>query len=151
MAKLPSMAKLSSRVKLVWVVAVSGLVVSFAAAAAQPVAINQTQCLTAKETRDTVAQKLVVSPAAALRTARTSAGGGQALLARLCRRDGGLIYQFSILRPDGKVVRLTLDAVAGKVVRRREGAAPRRGLKPANEQPVEQEAPVERPPGKTGL
>jgi hypothetical protein len=37
-----------------------------------------------------------------------------------------LVYHFAILRPDGKVVRLTLDAVTGKVERRHEGAGPRR-------------------------
>ena len=109
------------------------------------------QCLSAKETREAVAQKLVMSPAAALRAARASTGGGQAVLARLCRREGGFIYQFAILRPDGKVVRLTLDAVTGRVMRRREQAGQRKSARPVNEQLPDAEAPAERVPGKTAL
>ncbi|CAH1656844.1 hypothetical protein CHELA1G11_13143 [Hyphomicrobiales bacterium] len=110
------------------------------------------QCLSAKETRDAVAQKLVVSPAAALRAARAATGGGQAVQARLCRNDSNaLIYQFAILRADGKVVRLTLDAVSGKIMRRREHVGQRKGAKPVNEQPSDSATPTAPPPGKSGL
>ena len=109
------------------------------------------QCLSAKETREAVAQKLVISPAAALRAARASTGGGQAVLARLCRRETGFIYQFAILRPDGKVVRLTLDAVTGRVMRRREQAGQKKSARPVNEHLPDAEAPTERAPGKASL
>ncbi|MBX3537398.1 MAG: PepSY domain-containing protein [Chelatococcus sp.] len=110
------------------------------------------QCLSAKETRDAVAQKLVVSPAVALRAARASTGGGQAVQARLCRNDSNaLIYQFAILRADGKVVRLTLDAVSGKVMRRREHVGQRKNAKPVNEQPPDSTTPAAPAPGKSGL
>jgi hypothetical protein len=102
------------------------LALCLAVAAAQPATAASQGCLSPRETREIVARKAVMQPAAALRVARSSAGGGQALQARLCHGEAGLVYHFAILRPDGKVVRLTLDAVTGKVARRQEGLSPRR-------------------------
>ncbi len=39
---------------------------------------------------------------------------GEALGARLCRLEEMLIYEISVLRSDGRVVKLLFDAVTGK-------------------------------------
>ena len=53
--------------------------------------------------------------AAAMRTARARMPG-TVVRARLCRGSDGLVYVLTVLARDGKVARLTVDAVKGTLV-----------------------------------
>jgi hypothetical protein len=57
----------------------------------------------------------LVSLAAAMRTARARMPG-TVVRARLCRGSEGLVYVLTVLARDGKVARLTVDAVKGTLV-----------------------------------
>src|SRR5262245_43521492 len=72
-------------------------------------------CLSQDETREAVAKRSVVSPVSAIRSARAATGGAEIIRARLCRHEGGLVYQIATLRKDGKVQRVTIDGASGKV------------------------------------
>jgi len=71
-------------------------------------------CLREAEIREEVAAKRVVRQVVALRAA-AAAIGGEAVRARLCRQESGLVYVITVLRRDGKVVRVSVDAASGKV------------------------------------
>jgi uncharacterized membrane protein YkoI len=58
----------------------------------------------------------VVDPARALDIARKAVPGSEVLRAALCREPDILLYQFIVLKTDGRVVRVTIDARSGKVV-----------------------------------
>lgn len=75
----------------------------------------QEGCLTQDEIREEVAQRRVVTQVTALRTARSQIGG-EAVRARLCRADGGLVYVITALKRDGKVIRVLVDALSGKLI-----------------------------------
>jgi uncharacterized membrane protein YkoI len=53
--------------------------------------------------------------AAAMRTARARMPG-TVVRARLCRGSDGLVYVLTVLARDGKVARITVDAVKGTLV-----------------------------------
>lgn len=72
-------------------------------------------CLTADEIREEVSQRRVVTQVTALRAARSQIGG-EAVRARLCRRETGLVYVITSLKRDGKVIRVLVDAPSGKVI-----------------------------------
>lgn len=86
-----------------------------AAAPAQAAAVKTHGCLTEAEIREEVSAKRVIPQVAALRTARSQVGG-EAVRARLCRSDGGLVYSITALKRDGKVVRVFVDAASGRIV-----------------------------------
>jgi hypothetical protein len=69
---------------------------------------------TAHDTGHAEAGKLVPL-AAAMRTARARMPG-TVVRARLCRGNDGLVYVLTVLARDGKVARLTVDAVKGTLV-----------------------------------
>ncbi len=73
------------------------------------------RCLTADEIREEVAQRRVVSQVTALRTARSQIGG-EAVRARLCKGEAGLVYVITALKRDGKVIRVIVDAPSGKII-----------------------------------
>lgn len=75
-------------------------------------------CLSDAELREEVAAKRALPQAQALRLAR-GAVAADPVRARLCRRDGVLVYVITALAKDGKVTRLTLDAASGKVLGQR--------------------------------
>lgn len=95
-------------------VVVPCLVLAAPAAVAQARPAESSTCLREAEIREEVAAKRVVRQVVALRAAR-AAIGGEAVRARLCRHDGGLVYVITVLRRDGKVVRVSVDAATGKV------------------------------------
>jgi uncharacterized membrane protein YkoI len=74
-------------------------------------------CLSESEIREEVAAKRVIAQVAALRAAR-AAGGGEVVRARLCRGEKGLVYAITSLKRDGKVLRIEVDAVTGRLVER---------------------------------
>jgi uncharacterized membrane protein YkoI len=75
-------------------------------------------CLSDSELRDEIAAKRAIPQASALRAAR-SAVSAEPVRARLCRRDGALVYVITALAKDGKVTRITLDAETGRVIGQR--------------------------------
>jgi uncharacterized membrane protein YkoI len=72
-------------------------------------------CLDQKERRAEIESGRVVRLATALRAARSKVAG-TLVRARLCRSNDGLVYVLTVLARDGKVTRLTVDAVKGTPV-----------------------------------
>ena len=72
-------------------------------------------CLDQKERRAEVESGHVVRLDTALRAARSKMSG-TLVRARLCRSNDGLVYMLTVLARDGKVARLTVDAVKGSLV-----------------------------------
>jgi len=72
-------------------------------------------CLDQKERRAEIESGRVVRLATALRAARSKVPG-TLVRARLCRSNDGLVYVLTVLARDGKVARLTVDAVKGSLV-----------------------------------
>jgi uncharacterized membrane protein YkoI len=72
-------------------------------------------CLDQKERRAEYDTGKVVRLGAAIRAAR-SRMAGTVVQARLCRGKDGLVYVLTVLARDGKVARLTVDAVKGSLV-----------------------------------
>lgn len=71
-------------------------------------------CLSADEMHDAVAARNAVQPTVAHRRAR-EAEAGDILRMRLCRDDGVLHYHVTVLKRDGRVARVTIEASSGKV------------------------------------
>jgi uncharacterized membrane protein YkoI len=72
-------------------------------------------CLDQKERRAVSESHKLVSLAVAMRAAK-SRMPGTIVQVRLCRRDDRLVYVLTVLAHDGKVARLTVDAVKGTLV-----------------------------------
>jgi uncharacterized membrane protein YkoI len=72
-------------------------------------------CLDQKERRAEIESGRVVRLATASRAARSKVPG-TLVRARLCRGNDGLVYVLTVLARDGKVARLTVDAVKGTLV-----------------------------------
>ena len=75
---------------------------------------RQRVCFGPAETRDTVAAHRLAEPFRALR-----AGGqqGEALRAKLCRwRKDEFVYEISVLRRDGRILHLYMNAQSGQAV-----------------------------------
>ena len=72
-------------------------------------------CLDQKERRAEIESGRVVRLDTALRAARSKMPG-TLVRARLCRSNDGLVYVLTVLARDGKVARLTVDAVKGTLV-----------------------------------
>jgi uncharacterized membrane protein YkoI len=73
-------------------------------------------CLTAAQAREVVAAHRLAEP---FRVMQTTARHFQAeaLRAKLCRRKDELVYEITLLRRDGRVIHVSLNAVSGKIVR----------------------------------
>jgi uncharacterized membrane protein YkoI len=78
-------------------------------------ATDMPPCLSAGETQEVVAGNRVVAPASAVASARRAVPGGDVLRAALCRRAEHLIYRITVLRKDGRLVQVTIDAPSGRV------------------------------------
>jgi uncharacterized membrane protein YkoI len=72
-------------------------------------------CLDQKERRAEYDSGKVVHLATAIRVAKSRIAG-TVVRARLCRGKDGLVYVLTVLARDGKVTRLTVDAVKGTLV-----------------------------------
>jgi uncharacterized membrane protein YkoI len=72
-------------------------------------------CLDQKERKSESDTNHLVRLGAAMRVARTRMPG-TVVRARLCRGNDGLVYVLTVLARDGKVARLTVDAVKGTLV-----------------------------------
>ena len=72
-------------------------------------------CLDQKERRAETASGEVVRLAAAIHAAK-SRMAGTVVQARLCHGQDGLVYVLTVLARDGKVARITVDAVKGALI-----------------------------------
>src|ERR1700752_1926783 len=72
-------------------------------------------CLDQRERRAEIESGHVVRLDTALRAAKGRVPG-TLVRARLCRSNDGLVYVLTVLARDGKVARLTVDAVKGSLV-----------------------------------
>jgi uncharacterized membrane protein YkoI len=80
-----------------------------------PVGAETVHCLDQKERRAEAETGHLVRLDAAMRVARNRMPG-TVVRARLCRAGDGLVYVLTVLAHDGKVGRLTVDAVKGMLV-----------------------------------
>jgi len=71
-------------------------------------------CLDQRERRAEAGK--LIPLATAIRAVRTRMPGSTVVRARLCRGSEGLVYVLTVLARDGKVARLTVDAVKGTLV-----------------------------------
>jgi len=76
-------------------------------------------CLSAQETRDSVAAHQLREPLTLLRDAARETRA-EPLKSRLCRWDEQLVYEMSLLRRDGRVLRVFVDAASGQKIPARE-------------------------------
>ncbi len=76
-------------------------------------------CLTAAETRTAIAENGLLDP---LNVLKSTAGTTKAepLRNRLCRWNQDFVYEISLLRHDGKVIRTFVRASDGKTINGRE-------------------------------
>jgi len=72
-------------------------------------------CLNQRERRALVESGAVLRLAAVLHAVRSRVPG-TLVRARLCRRPEGFVYVLTVLAHDGKVTRVTVDAVKGTLV-----------------------------------
>jgi hypothetical protein len=72
-------------------------------------------CLDQKERRAANESGKLIHLATAIRLAKKRMPGA-VVRARLCRDKDGLVYVLTVLARDGKVARLTVDAIKGTVV-----------------------------------
>lgn len=95
---------------------VAALTSAYAQESSRPLRSGATHtCLDQKERRAVAESGQVVRLAAAIRAAK-SRMPGTVVRARLCRGREGLVYVLTVLARDGKVARLTVDAVKGTLV-----------------------------------
>ena len=94
------------------VVAGAGLILALAPLRAAEL---EHACLNQRERRAEIESGKLVQLASAIHAAR-SRMPGTVVRARLCRASDGLVYVLTVLAHDGKVARITVDAVKGTVV-----------------------------------
>ncbi len=71
------------------------------------------QCFSTSQTREKIEAHKLIEPLACMRAAAHELNG-EALGARLCRHEDLYIYEISVLRPDGRIVKFLFDAATGK-------------------------------------
>ena len=79
------------------------------------IAILAQPCLSPREMREVVSTERVVAPTLAIAAARRAVPNAELLRANMCRDREALIYVISVLRKDGRVVHVVIDARSGKV------------------------------------
>lgn len=89
-----------------------------AAAPPRPDPASDHTCLDQKERKAVEESGKVIHLVAAIRAVRKRASG-TLVQARLCQGKDGLVYVLTVLARDGKVARLTVDAVKGTLVGQR--------------------------------
>ena len=76
-------------------------------------------CLSAQETRDSVVAHQLREPLTLLRDAARETRA-EPLNSRLCRWNEQFVYEMSLLRRDGRVLRVFVDAASGQKIPARE-------------------------------
>ncbi len=84
------------------------LVLALVVAPANPGDAQAAQCLSQKEQRAAVRSGQVVRPAAIRRSA-----AGDLLNLQLCMQGGRLVYRATVIRPNGNVRTVIIDAASG--------------------------------------
>ena len=72
-------------------------------------------CLSSGDVTEAVATHRVVAPGEAIVLARRTVPNADVLRASLCGEPDRLVYQITVLRRDGRFVRVTVDAPSGKL------------------------------------
>ncbi len=72
------------------------------------------ECLAPAETREAIAERGLVRPIVALRTAAVQFGA-EALSAKLCRWGADYVYEIALLQKDGRVVHAFVNAASGDI------------------------------------
>ncbi|ARN80550.1 hypothetical protein DSM21852_38540 [Methylocystis bryophila] len=78
-----------------------------------------TECYTVAQTREKIAQHGLADPVPLLRKAGAE-NQGEPLAARLCRNGEVFIYDITVMRRDGRIERVPINAADGKPQPRRE-------------------------------
>jgi uncharacterized membrane protein YkoI len=81
----------------------------------EPAAEPALTCLNQKERHAEIESGRVVRLTTALRAAKARMSG-TLVQARLCRGHDGLVYVLTVLARDGKVARITVDAIKGALI-----------------------------------
>lgn len=116
------------------------MVLVVSAAAAKGVEHAPLACMSASEAREAVAEHKLIAPMRAVRSAEKTTRA-EPLHSRLCTSHEVFIYELTLLRRDGKVIRLFMNAASGVYLKHRaqpEREKPRPGrekLKPHREKP----------------
>jgi len=98
-----------ARVRLLLALVV--LAAALPAAAADPPA-----CLSQEQRRAAVASHRAIPLARAVHDVHSRAAGAEVVGARLCLRDGQLVYLLTVLTRDGKVIRASVNAASGALM-----------------------------------
>jgi hypothetical protein len=72
-------------------------------------------CFTTAETREKIPTHRLLEPFHVLRSAATRLQA-EAVGVKLCRRHEELVYELSLLRHDGRIIHLSLDAKTGQPI-----------------------------------
>ncbi|MFY9629628.1 MAG: hypothetical protein WAK03_15960 [Methylocystis sp.] len=85
------------------------------------------ECFSVAQTRQKIAEHRLVDPFPLMQSA-SSANQGEALSTRLCRRGEVFLYEINVLRRDGRVMKIFVDAASGRPhAGRQEPARPEAG------------------------
>ena len=84
-----------------------------ATAPGDPPVQKRRQCMSAAETREAVGAHGLIGPIEAVRDAQ-ALGRGELLRSRLCRWDQDFVYELTLLKHDGHVLRVFLNAKDGR-------------------------------------
>jgi uncharacterized membrane protein YkoI len=104
------------------VVAASAPLAARAAEAEARVAFKRT-CLPPNETRELVKARRLLEPYAVLKTAAAQFKA-EALSAKLCHHGDELAYEIALLRRDGRLVHVVMNAANGKLIGARNAREP---------------------------
>lgn len=86
--------------------------VQFWTAGAASAQARRRECLNPAQTLEAISEHRLVRPGDALSSA-AYVSKGEALGAKLCRWDDGYKYEITLLRRDGRVMRVQVDASSG--------------------------------------
>lgn len=71
------------------------------------------ECFSVAETRQKIASHKLADPFVMMQAA-SSGGHGDPIGAKLCRRGDDFVYEINLLRRDGRVLKVYVDASSGK-------------------------------------
>ncbi len=74
---------------------------------------SKRECLSTAQTRETIDAHKLKDPFSCMRAAAQQLSA-EALGARLCLHEETFVYEISVIRPDGRVVRVLFDAATGR-------------------------------------
>ncbi len=77
---------------------------------------HERACLTAAQARETIALHKLAEPFRLMIIAARRFQA-EAIGVKLCRRKDEFIYEISLLRRDGRVIHVFMNAVSGKIIR----------------------------------